>query len=427
MINSTKERPFIPLSYDLVFKRVFADEYDKRPLKTLLNVILNIDISTNDITILNSEMVGKNVNTKRNTVDLIVKLKDGTKVGIEMNRASSDKLVFRNTLYMFRLMGHALNKGARYEDIDEYIQINFDMDGEHSEPIDIYTLCNEKHPDKKLTNKLQIYRINVPYFTKRCYNLREEELAYKDRFIGMIGAKTLKEINKIAGRDNIMEEMSKKVEECNEDEDILYQYNYGEYLADLAILEGTEKGIQQGLEKGFKEGQAKGFEQGKTEGFEEGNEDEDILYQYNYGEYLADLAILEGTEKGIKQGLEKGIKQGLEKGIKQGLEKGMKQGLEKGIKEGLEKGIQQGLKEGQAKGFEQGKNEGFEQGKTKGYEEGLNLGKQEALKQQERIIEESKNEYKVDMITKMLAKGLSPEVISEITGLEVEKIAEIDL
>ena len=189
MINSTKERPFIPLSYDLVFKRVFADEYDKRPLKTLLNVILNIDISTNDITILNSEMVGKNVNTKKNTVDLIVKLKDGTKVGIEMNRASSDKLVFRNTLYMFRLMGHALNKGARYEDIDEYIQINFDMDGEHSEPIDIYTLCNEKHPDKKLTNKLQIYRINVPYFTKRCYNLREEELAYKDRFIGMIGAK----------------------------------------------------------------------------------------------------------------------------------------------------------------------------------------------------------------------------------------------
>ena len=136
---------------------------------------------------------------------------------------------------------------------------------------------------------------------------------------------------------------------------------------------------------------------------EECNEDEDILYQYNYGEYLADLAILEGTEKGIKQGLEKGIKQGLEKGMKQGLEKGIKEGLEKGIKEGLEKGMKQG------------------------YEEGLNLGKQEALKQQEKIIEESKNEYKVDMITKMLAKGLSPEVISEITGLEVEKIAEIDL
>ena len=383
MINSTKERPFIPLSYDLVFKRVFADEYDKRPLQSLLNVILNIDISTNDITILNSEMVGKNVNTKKNTVDLIVKLKDGTKVGIEMNRAGSDKLVFRNTLYMFRLMGHALNKGARYEDIDEYIQINFDMDGEHSEPIDIYTLCNEKHPDKKLTNKLQIYRINVPYFTKRCYNLKEEELAYKDRFIGMIGAKTLKEINKIAGRDNIMEEMSKKVEECNEDEDILYQYNYGEYLADLAILEGTEKGIKQGLEKGMKQ----------------------------------------GLEKGMQQGLEKGMKQGLEKGIKEGLEKGIQQGIE----QGKELGIQQGLKEGQAKGFEQGKTEGFEEGKSKGYEEGLNLGKQEALKQQERIIEESKNEYKVDMITKMLAKGLSPEVISEITGLEVEKIAEIDL
>ena len=341
MINSTKERPFIPLSYDLVFKRVFADEYDKRPLKTLLNVILNIDISTNDITILNSEMVGKNVNTKRNTVDLIVKLKDGTKVGIEMNRASSDKLVFRNTLYMFRLMGHALNKGARYEDIDEYIQINFDMDGEHSEPIDVYTLCNEKHPDKKLTNKLQIYRINVPYFTKRCYNLREEELAYKDRFIGMIGAKTLKEINKIAGRDNIMEEMSKKVEECNEDEDILYQYNYGEYLADLAILEGTEKGIQQGL------------------------------------------------KKGIQQGLEKGFK------------------------------------EGQAKGFEQGKTEGFEEGKSKGYEEGLNLGKQEALKQQEESLTELEEKRKLEVAKRMLEENFDDNIIVKISGITLEQLKNI--
>lgn len=143
------------------------------------------------------------------------------------------------------------------------------MDGEHSEPIDIYTLCNEKHPDKKLTNKLQIYRINVPYFTKRCYNLREEELAYKDRFIGMIGASTLKELNKIAGRDDIMEEMSKKVEECNNDEDVLYQYNYGEYLADLAILEGTEKGIKQGKEIGIKQG----YEAGKLEGLKSAKEE----------------------------------------------------------------------------------------------------------------------------------------------------------
>ena len=347
MINGIVERPFVPLSYDLVFKRVFADEYDKRPIKTLLNVILNIDISTNDITILNSEMVGKNINVKKNTVDLIVKLKDGTRVGIEMNRACSDKLVFRNTLYMFRLMGNSLNKGARYADIDEYIQINFDMDGEHSEPIDIYTLCNEKHPDKKLTNKLQIYRINVPYFTKRCYNLREEELAYKDRFIGMIGASTLKELNKIAGRDDIMEEMSKKVEECNNDED--------------------------------------------------------VLYQYNYGEYLADLAILEGTEKGIKQGKEIGIKQGLEKGIKQGLEKGMQEGIEKGINQGKEIGIKQG----------------YEAGKL----EGLKSAKEEYMKKHQQEIEKSKLQNNIDIAKKMFKENLDEELIFKVTGLH---IAEID-
>ena len=365
MINSITERPFVPLSYDLVFKRVFADEYDKRPLKTLLNVILNINISINDITILNSEMVGKNINVKKNTVDLIVKLKDGTRVGIEMNRACSDKLVFRNTLYMFRFMGNALNKGARYEDIDEYIQINFDMDGEHSEPIDIYTLCNEKYPDKKLTNKLQIYRINVPYFTKRCYNLREEELAYKDRFIGMIGASTLKELNKIAGRDDIMEEMSKKVEECNNDEDVLYQYNYGEYLADLAILEGTEKGMKQGI------------------------------------------------EKGIKQGLEKGIQQGLEKGMQEGIEKGIQQGIE----QGKELGIKQGLKEGQVKGFEEGKN--------KGYEEGLSLGKQEAIKQQKAKLEKLEEQRKLEVVKRMLEENFDDDIIIKISGITLEELKNI--
>ena len=85
----------------------------------------------------------------------------------------------------------------------------------------------------------------------------------------MIGASTLKELNKIAGRDDIMEEMSKKVEECNNDEDVLYQYNYGEYLADLAILEGTEKGIKQGKEIGIKQG----YEAGKLEGLKSAKEE----------------------------------------------------------------------------------------------------------------------------------------------------------
>ena len=147
----------------------------------------------------------------------------------------------------------------------------------------------------------------------------------------MIGAKTLKEINKIAGRDNIMEEMSKKVEECNEDED--------------------------------------------------------ILYQYNYGEYLADLAILEGTEKGIKQGLEKGMKQGLEKGMKQGLEKGMKQG--------------------------------YEDGKL----EGLKMAKEEYMKQHQNEIEKIKLQNNINIAKKMLKENLDEELIFKVTGLH---IAEID-
>ena len=86
--------------------------------------------------------------------------------------------------------------------------------------------------------------------------------------------------------------------------------------------------------------------------------DERIRIQENYDMTL-ETAIDEAREEGLVQGLERGLEQGLEKGLEQGLEKGLEQG---------------------------------------------------------------RNEERLQLIRKMISRGMKPDLISEMTGLSLEEI-----
>ena len=89
-----EEKRLIPLKFDLMFKKVFGDNNDKKPLRELLKCIL--DIEPKEITILNPEIIGSSYYDKRTTVDLIVELEDGTKIGIEMKSIRLPSCRFHN-------------------------------------------------------------------------------------------------------------------------------------------------------------------------------------------------------------------------------------------------------------------------------------------------------------------------------------------
>ena len=76
-----KEKRIIPLKFDLMFKKVFGNELDQKPLRKLLECIL--EIKPKEITILNPEIIGSSYHDKRTSVDLIVEIEDGTKIGID--------------------------------------------------------------------------------------------------------------------------------------------------------------------------------------------------------------------------------------------------------------------------------------------------------------------------------------------------------
>ena len=51
-----KEGQVIPLTFDKMFKRVFGDENDTRPIKYLIKQILDLDVE--EIEIYNNELLG---------------------------------------------------------------------------------------------------------------------------------------------------------------------------------------------------------------------------------------------------------------------------------------------------------------------------------------------------------------------------------
>ena len=83
-----------------------------------------------------------------------------------------------------------------------------------------------------------------------------------------------------------------------------------------------------------------------------------------------------------------------------------KTGMSEGMSAGMEQGLQRGLQRGMESGLKKGREEGLQQGLRKGREEGL-------LEGQHRIAKAMK------------AKGMSSQMITELTGISEDKIAEL--
>ena len=264
-----EEKRLIPLKFDLMFKKVFGDNNDKKPLRELLKCIL--DIEPKEITILNPEIIGSSYYDKRTIVDLIVELEDGTKIIIEMNTNVNKYLISRNLNYMFKVMSGNFKKGSLYSKFDKHIQINIDCEGKHIKPIERYKIMEiEKH--EILIDSVEIVRVDLPFYVEKCYNLDVSELDYKDKFLGLIGIEDKKLAYNITKGESNMEDILKKVEDFSEDEEILGAYDAEwhkqetERVVRLAQLEeaqeiGLKRGMEQGIEKGIEKGIEQGIEQ----------------------------------------------------------------------------------------------------------------------------------------------------------------------
>jgi len=92
--KTIEKADYITLKFDLLFKKVFGSPDDLIPIRYLLKNILNIE--SKEITILNTELIGRPYKDKKIYVDLVLELEDGTKVSVEINTNTSQKYIDRN-------------------------------------------------------------------------------------------------------------------------------------------------------------------------------------------------------------------------------------------------------------------------------------------------------------------------------------------
>ena len=237
---------WVPLKFDLMAKKVFGNENDTRPIRFLLKQILDIEVDK--VKILNNEIIGNPYLDKKYSVDLIVEIED-KRIVVEINTNVTSKIIDRNLFYMARIMSRDIGKGEDYSKLHRHIQINFDFKGHHERPIERYKLISG---NSILTDKIEIIRIDVPYFYRICYN---EDASTKEKFIGLFNEENKIKAKKLIVGNKDMEEIYEKMDEYNEDIIGLYDVEARRKFEEESVIEeAREIGLKEGKEEGLKEG-----------------------------------------------------------------------------------------------------------------------------------------------------------------------------
>ena len=220
----TKQKEYIPIYFDALFYKVFGEEKRIDALKYIIEKVLNVKVKS--IRILNGKKLGNKYNTKRSYLDLLVILNDDTKLSIEVNTDTSKHIMERNLLFIFKVMANDTKIGNDYKDLSNFIQINLNSENSNNVyDFEKYVLMEEKS-HKILTDKLQILKINLSFYTNKCYTSSElNKLSDFEKLMGLIGARTKEEYNLFSSEEGMLKEIMDTADEFRDDSGIIEMYD----------------------------------------------------------------------------------------------------------------------------------------------------------------------------------------------------------
>ena len=305
---------FIYPTSDWGFKYLLGSEENKDILLELLNRLFpdyhieSLEFLPRDITI----PVGK---MRDASFDVHCRLKDGSRMVIEMQNYVKSSFFDRSTIYTAAaVLDHYVNSRTKGYSIGKTIFLAFAGD-----------------PLFKTVAR-------TPVRLAMC-DIDEAETTQRSDKVLQIFI----ELPKFAG----------SLQEINEDTPFLEKLSY--VLMEMADCEDIPENLNDPLlERLFKAADTAKMKRDTKESYMKS-----IIGEAEYEANLEDWKA-EGLEEGRVEGRAEGRKEGLEKGRKEGLEKGRKEGLEKGRKEGLEKGRKEGLEKGQREVARKMKAEGLD-------------------------------------------------------------------
>ena len=157
----------LDVTNDFIFKAIFGKKGNEEILKSLLEAILNLSINQVEI-IENTKLAQEFQKQKLGILDIRAKLQDGTKINIEMQVVNKHDILERTLFYWSKLYIEDVKQGDDYKDLAKTININILK--YNFLPKDEYCLSShlyyDKYKEEVLTNKLEIYLIDLIKFKK---------------------------------------------------------------------------------------------------------------------------------------------------------------------------------------------------------------------------------------------------------------------
>ena len=248
----------IPLVYDREFKS-FASIYSKELVDFIIS-LCKLNIECNNYNLINNEITTFYEDDKLMVTDLVYQLNDKIFLNIELNTSKSKYLMYKNLLYIYKIILNEQNKGKKYKDVT-VIQVNFDLYSfKNMDKVKNVIKVMNKDNLKEYLNTFTIYHFELDKAWNNEYNVSEEGI----RFLRMLSSRS-KILNKYLARDNLfLKKVAKFMEEYSNSSDNLLYYNQKE-LDDYIKESELEDSYNSGLSKGKSPGLSEGKNLGKQE------------------------------------------------------------------------------------------------------------------------------------------------------------------
>ena len=240
----------IPLIYDREFKS-FASIYSKELVDFIIS-LCELNIECNNYSLINNEITTFYEEDKLMVTDLVYKLNDNTFLNIELNTSKSKYLMYKNLLYIYKIILNEQNKGKKYKDVT-VIQVNFDLYSfKNMDKVKNVIKVMNKDNLKEYLNTFAIFHFEVDKAWNNEYNVSEEGI----RFLRMLSNRS-KILNKYLAGDNLfLKKVAKFMEDYSNNSDNLLYYDKKElddYIRESELNDSYNDGIAEGISKGKQE------------------------------------------------------------------------------------------------------------------------------------------------------------------------------
>lgn len=260
----------IDLLKDSIFKAIFRSKEAREMVARALSKLTGIHIrQIRNAEYQGGELVKTIASEKNKTSDLIIKLKDDSRIIVEMNRQYGKHLFEKNTSYAFSIASEIVLSGT--EIYPRVILINIDNFNAFDTKEGILNFEQRSECGYIETKQYHSIHLVLENMLDKQYNIDEDI----KKLVKFLKCKSITEMKEEFGGDEVYMAAVRKVEDLSRDPNFVGYYDIDEaHKQDLE--DAKETSYDEGRSIGIEEWKTIGIEEGKSIGIEEGKKQNQI-------------------------------------------------------------------------------------------------------------------------------------------------------